>query len=178
MSEDMGMAWRMGGQRCVHDGLVNTAQGSCASQGPGARRALCTAALPGCRAQRIARQCGGHEGGPGQHRTGFSCASQGKAAWRVRVVVRWAGSACGRRRRPRGVWRRQCCGWPFGGGMVWNEHHRVDGLSEFSPWQQAQCHPGTKPSLLGITCETDCFWVKRPHFQKISAGKWVVCVYI
>ena len=158
---------------------------SCASQGPGARRALCTAALPGCRAQRIARQCGGHEGGPGQHRTGFSCASQGKAAWRVRVVVRWAGSACGRRRRPRGVWRRQCCGWPFGGGnrtqngtMVWNEHHRVDGLSEFSPWQQAQCHPGTKPSLLGITCETDCFWVKRPHFQKISPGKWVVCVYI
>jgi hypothetical protein len=147
VSEDMGMAWRMGGQRgsaaCTM-ALSTPHRVVVRIQGPGARRALCTAALPGCRAQRIAGQCGGHEGGPGQHRTGFSCASQGKAAWRVRVVVRWAGSACGRRRRPRGVWRRQCCGWPFGGGnrtqngtMVWNEQHRVDGLSEFSPWQQA-----------------------------------------
>ena len=116
---------------------------SCASQGPGARRALCTAALPGCRAQRIARQCGGHEGGPGQHRTGFSCASQGKAAWRVRVVVRWAGSACGRRRRPRGVWRRQCCGWPFGGG------NRTMALwFGFSTTEWMDCQnfpPGNKP---------------------------------
>ena len=46
------------------------------------------------------------------------------------------------------------------------------------PLATSQCHPGTKPSLLGITCETDCFWVKRPHFQKISPGKWVVCVCI
>ena len=118
-------------------------------------------------AHRKARQRRGH----GLSYGGQGAPAGGVAADTMECDVDSVAGGRSADRKPRNRTR----GWHYGLKLA---PPLLDELSEFSPWQQAQCHPGTKPSLLGISCETEFFWVKRPLFQKISAGKWVVCVCI
>ena len=188
MSEDMGMAWRMGGQRgsaaCTmalstpHRVVVRIARPgsaagtlhrrapgmSCAAHRKAVRRARGRAwSTPHRVFVRIARQGSG---------AGTGCRTVGRERLRASPQTPWRVASTVLRMAVRG--RKPDTEWHY--GLEWAPPSGW--IVRIFPLATSQCHPGTKPSLLGITCETDCFWVKRPHFQKISPGKWVVCVYI